>query len=196
MKRKQALLAAGIALVVMSIGFAALNLSGTESGKVSTVNSSHEGNAEHLPNSVYLTTTWQENDLVDIAVNANRVDAGAVFAAVMNLSYNGEDFEFVSYEEGNYFDQAGSDIGKKEPVYLVSDRPVSVPGGEHRLAIGISLFKGSPGLNGSGRLITLRFKAKQPSGGQIFYTKKKLVDTDTQEITQILWPESILVIPS
>ena len=196
MSKKTIIIAAGIIALCIGIGFGAVSLIGNN--PTSAVASEHDGDNSRDPNSVYTTVAWQEGDLVDISFNINEADAGSVFAAVMNFSYNSSDLEYLSYEQGNYFDQAGSEINKKKPVYLVVDKALSggEASGEHRLAVGISLFKGSPGMTGSGRLITLRFKAKQQSASQIILTKKKIVGTDAKEITQISWPAAVQIIPS
>ncbi|MEH0022217.1 MAG: cohesin domain-containing protein [Desulfobacter sp.] len=200
MKQKTIVIAVCAALICVGVGFGAIKLFGTGSGTASAVSSIHEGDSGQQPNSVYVTTDWQEDGVVDVTFNVNQADAGAVFAAVMNFSYSGKDLEYVSYEEGNYFDQAGSAINKKKPVYLVSAKPVSSStddgSDEYRLAVGVSLFKGSPGMNGSGRLITLKFRAKHQTASQIILTKKKLVGTDAKELTQISWPGAVRITPA
>lgn len=161
------------------------------------VASIHKGDSSHQPNTVYATTQWQADNTVDVSFNINEADAGKAFGAVLNIRYKGSELEYVSYDKGNYFNQAGSEINKKEAVYLVGDKAMSGDEmGEHRIAIGVSLFKGSPGMNGSGRLITLKFKPRQQAKSRLILTKRKVVDTTGKEITGISWPMAVQIIPS
>lgn len=194
MKYKPAVIAA-ILVLGIGIGFAAVAYFNGD--RDSAIASILEGDDTRPPNSVFVTTTWQEDGSVLVSFNINEADAGDVFGAVMNFRYRGSDLEYLSYEEGNYFDQAGTQINQKKPIYLVSDRAVSEDeAGEHRLAVGVSLFKGSPGMKGSGCLIKLKFKPNTESRSQIILTKKRVVNTTAKKIEGISWPAAVQIAPA
>lgn len=196
MKKKTLYVAVSV-LLCLAAGFGAYQFLAKKDGPPTAVESINPGSENRQPNSVYISTDWQADDTVDLHFNINQADAAPVFAAVMNFSYNAEALEYVSYDAGDYFDQAGSQINQRKPIYLVAAKPVlgddGEETGESRLAVGISLFKGSPGMKGSGRLITLKFRARQKQFPRIIMTKKKIVGTDAKEITQISWPDAIRI---
>lgn len=129
----------------------------------------------------------------DLAIDfiAYKIKGEPVFGTAINLSYDSKVLKYVSYRKGDFLEKGGIPTGNQKPVYLVS--PVTSAESEVSLIIGASLFRGTSGVTGSGRLLTLRFRIKQAISTEIMLTKAKLKSLQAEDINKINWPNSIPV---
>ncbi len=182
-------------IVIVGLSFSSISVIAENSQDVNT-DAGQQNDAYADPNSVTISYTYESDDLLAMQFNANDIDAGLVFAVVMNMMYDNTVLEYVSYEEGNFLNQNG-----ERTVTLCNSKAIRDSNGnetgQSRIAIGISLFKGSPGITGSGSMITLRFRVQPNIVADMYFTKKKLVQLDddaqygTSVIPGISWPVSI-----
>ncbi|MGA1797105.1 MAG: cohesin domain-containing protein [bacterium] len=143
-------------------------------------------------NTVEVHPRWSTKDTLEVDFLVSSVDVRPVFGTAINLQYDPDILEYMDFTEGNFLEQGGASIQEQKPVYLVSPGRLTEMG-RKELIIGISLFRGSQGVKGSGKLITLRFKGKKPGATEIVFTKHKLKDVKADDISEINWPVSISV---
>ncbi len=152
------------------------------------------GMQEITPNSVIAYPNWRDKKTLAVDFWAYEIDIEPVFGAAINLNYNPEILKYSSYEKGDFLEHGGKSIGKQKPVYLVSDTGEKTTGGqpaEKKLIIGATLFRGTPGVTGSGKLLTLLFQARKDVPTEITFAKKKLKNLQAQDIININWSTSI-----
>jgi hypothetical protein len=150
------------------------------------------------PNSVVtrLRRPDKENLTVDFLVK--KVEAEPVFGVAINLSYNSDILKYSSYQEGNFLEKGGKPAGNQKPIYMVNVDSGAKRGEKfekERLIVGATLFRGTPGVIGSGKLITLLFQVKKNEATEIVFTKKKLKNIQAKDIADIDWPTSIPIQP-
>ncbi len=182
-------------IVIVGLTFSSISVMAENSQDGNTDNSM-ANDAYADPNSVTISYTYESDDLLAMQFHTNDIDAGLVFGVAINMEYDNTVLEYVSHEEGDFLNQNG-----ERTICLVSSRVIRDSEGndtdQDRLAIGMSLFKGSPGVTGSGGLVTLRFRVQPNIVADMYFTKKKLIQLDddaqygTSEIPGISWPISI-----
>jgi hypothetical protein len=143
------------------------------------------------PNTVIAYPRRLNEESLAIDFLAYKIKAEPVFGTAINLSYDSNVLEYVSYQKGDFLETGGTPTGNQEPVYLIS--PINSAESEKALIIGASLFRGTPGVNGSGRLLTLRFRIKKVISTEIVLSKAKLKGLQAGDINKIKWPALIPV---
>ena len=146
------------------------------------------------PNTVITYTRWLKKNTLAIDFVAYKIKAEPVFGTTINLKYDSNVLKYQSYEKGDFLEQGGEPTGNQKPVYMVSSGTSTEPG-MSRLIIGASLFRGTPGVTGSGKLLTLLFKANKDASTEIVFTKSKLKNLQAKTINKIKWPSSIPITP-
>ncbi len=150
-------------------------------------------------NSIVVNTRFLAEDKVAIDFLAYKINVEPVFGTAINLSYDSGILEYVSYKRGNFLEQAGEDIGVSKPTYMISttDAPASSAQAGNTAAkgliIGATLFRGTPGVIGTGRLISLLFNIQPKTATQLFFSKKKLKNLKAGDISGIIWPDKIII---
>ena len=146
-----------------------------------------------VPNTIIAYPRWIDKQSLAIDFLAYKIKAKPVFGTAINLDYDPHVLEYSSYKKGDFLEQGGVPAGNQEPVYLIS--PAN-PGesGKSNLIIGATLFRGTPGVTGSGRLLTLLFRSKQALSTEIALTKGKLKGLKADDISEVHWPTTISVI--
>jgi len=145
------------------------------------------------PDTIIAYPRWLDKQTLAIDFLAYKVTTKSVFGTAINLDYDSKVLEYNSYKKGDFLEQGGTPAGNQPPVYLVSPANSGVSG-NNSLIIGASLFRGTPGVTGSGRLLTLIFHARQSAPTKIAITKGKLKSLQADDISGIHWPNSIKII--
>ncbi|MBI5787605.1 MAG: hypothetical protein HZA78_01950 [Candidatus Schekmanbacteria bacterium] len=145
------------------------------------------------PNSVIAYPYWLNKQTLAIDFLAYKIGIAPIFGTVINLGFDAQILEYVSYKKGNFLERGGLPTGNQKPVYMIS--PAASTDSINMLIIGTSLFRGTPGVTGSGRLLTLHFKSKQSAATEIVLAKAKLKGLQAEDISQINWPASIPIQP-
>ena len=150
------------------------------------------------PNSIVALPRWRDPKTLAVYFLAYEISVEPVFGVAINLSYDPEILKYFSYEKGDFLEHGGKSIGNQKPVYLISDAGDKTTGGKpakKNLIIGATLFRGTPGVAGSGKLFTLLFKARKQVPTRITFAKKKLKNLEARDINDINWPDSIAIPP-
>jgi hypothetical protein len=148
------------------------------------------------PNSVIVKPRWLEEEKLSVDFLAYKIDAEPVFGLAVNIIYDSEVLNYLSYEKGNFLEHGGKPIGKQKPMYLISTtegKTKEKKSREEKLIIGATLFRGTPGVTGTGKLFNLLFNIRKDTPTEIKFTKKKLKNLQAKDITQINWPDSISI---
>ncbi len=152
------------------------------------------GVAAITPNTVIAYPRWLNKDTLEIDFLAYKIQVKPVFGTAINLKYEPQVIEYSYYKEGDFLERGGAPTGNQKPTYLISPAGSS-EAGKTELIIGGTLFRGTPGVTGSGKLLTLRFKVKQTTATVITITKGKLKSLQADDLTEVQWPDSIPISP-
>jgi len=139
------------------------------------------------PNTILISTRKTGDKILEIDFMAHEIDIEPVFGTSINLRYDSEVLTYSSYTKGDFLEQGGEPTGNQKPTYMINAAGEK----EKRLVIGATLFRGTPGVTGTGKLLTLRFQINKDTPTEIAITKAKLKNLQAKDITKIQWPTSI-----
>ena len=137
-------------------------------------------NPEPPPNSVSLQPEENNKEHIKIKVYLNEISVGKVYAAAFDLVFRYSVIEYEGFEPGDFLEQGGQ----------VTYQIVTDEGNPGRLIVGISLLGESEGVDGSGNLVYLKFKAKEYETTPLVFENNELRDPtppDGKKLTGISW---------
>ncbi len=135
------------------------------------------------PNSVIVIPRRVNKHRVIVDFWAYKITRGAVFGMAINLSYDANILDYKTYKRGGFLERGGKSVGAMKPIYMVSSSDLEP--GLKKLVVGGTLFRGTPGVVGTGKLISLLFDLKQDTPTDILFLKNKLKNPRAEDITEI-----------
>jgi len=113
-------------------------------------------------------------------VIAKKVDP--ISGVVFELNFDPAGVSYQSYKPGVLFEEKG------KPVYEIGMK--GDPKG--KLGVKISSESGQGGTSGSGKLVTLCFKALQPGRVDLLFDNGELLDLKKKKMTEVTWVGGLL----
>jgi hypothetical protein len=113
-------------------------------------------------------------------VMAKKVDP--ISGVAFELNFDPAGVSYQSYKPGVLFEEKG------KPVYQVGTSGDQ----KGKLGVRISSESGNAGTTGSGKLITLCFKALQPGRVDLLFENGELLDLKKKKMTEVTWVGGLL----
>jgi hypothetical protein len=113
-------------------------------------------------------------------VIAKKVDP--ISGVAFDLNFDPAGVSYQSYKPGVLFEEKG------KPVYEIAMKTDQ----KGKLGVKISSESGPGGTSGSGKLVTLCFKALQPGRVDLLFENGELLDLKKKKVTEVTWVGGLL----
>jgi len=129
---------------------------------------------------ILLQSPADEQNIFCLDVIAKKIDL--VSGIVFELNFDPAGISYQSYKPGVLFEQKG------KPIYQIGLKGDQ----KGKLAVKISFESGNGGASGSGKLVTLCFKALQPGRVSILFENGELLDLKKKKMAGVTWVGGLL----